>query len=139
MDLWTGPLTRAPRLSAFGAHLWMAGWTTLRVDHAPTHRPSAAHKLHRAPPQEMQKNKQYKQYPARRSGIAGPTTSAKEATNQPAHTHSYNLNRATQHQAPRSVTLPKSPVTFAEIRIQVQLDGHAVQTMLPGYAHCRGP
>jgi len=78
----------------------MAGWTTLRVAHAPTHRPSAAHKLHRAPPQEMQKNKKYKQYPARRSGIAGPTTSAKEAPNQPAHTHSYNLKRATQHQAP---------------------------------------
>ena len=61
----------------------MAGWTTLRVAHAPTHRPSAAHKLHRAPPQEMPKNKKYKQYPARRSGIAGPTTSAKEAANQP--------------------------------------------------------
>ena len=27
----------------------MAGWTTLRVAHASTHRPSAAHKLHRAP------------------------------------------------------------------------------------------
>ena len=27
----------------------MAGWTTLRVAHAPPHRPSAAHKLHRAP------------------------------------------------------------------------------------------
>jgi len=47
----------------------------------------------------MQKNKKYKQYPARRSGIEGPTTSAKEAPNQPAHTHSYNLKRATQHQA----------------------------------------
>ena len=50
MDLWTGPLARASRLSAEGAHLWMAGWTTLRVAHAPTHRPSAARKLHRAPP-----------------------------------------------------------------------------------------
>ena len=27
----------------------MAGWTALRVAHAPTHRPSAAHKLNRAP------------------------------------------------------------------------------------------
>ena len=33
-----------------GAHLWMAGWTTLRVAHPPTHRPLAAHKLHQAPP-----------------------------------------------------------------------------------------
>ena len=33
----------ASRLSANGAHLWMAGWTTLRVAHAPNHRPSAAH------------------------------------------------------------------------------------------------
>ena len=75
----------------------MAGWTTLRVAHAPTHRPSAAHKLHRTPPREMEK---YKQYPARRSGIAGPPTSAKEAANQPVRTRSYNLNRATQHRTP---------------------------------------
>ena len=98
VDLWTGPLARASRLNApGGVHLWMAGWTTLRVAHAPTHRPSAAHKLHRAPPREMEK---YKQYPARCSGIARPTTSGKEAANQPAHLHSYNLNRATQHRAP---------------------------------------
>ena len=74
----------------------MAGWTTLRVAHAPTHRPAAAHKLHRAQPQEIEKNKQH---PARRSGIAGPKTPTKEAANQPAHTHSYNLNRATQHRS----------------------------------------
>ena len=49
VDLWTGPLARASRLSAKGAHLRMAGRTTLRVAHTPTHRPSAAHKLHRTP------------------------------------------------------------------------------------------
>jgi hypothetical protein len=50
MNLCTGPLARASRLSAEGAQSWMAGWTTLRVTHAPTHGPSAARKLHRAPP-----------------------------------------------------------------------------------------
>ncbi len=45
----------------------------------------------------MQKNKQY---PARHSGIAGPPTSAKEAAKQTNRTHSYNLNRATQHRDP---------------------------------------
>jgi hypothetical protein len=75
----------------------MAGWTTLRVAHTPTHRPPAAHKLHRAPPQTMKMNKQH---PVRRSGIAGPTTSSKEVINPPDHTHSYNLDRATQHRAP---------------------------------------
>ncbi len=63
MDLWTGPLARASRLSAKGAHLWMAGWTTLRVAHAPTHRPSAAHKLHRAQPLRVERSKTNKTKP----------------------------------------------------------------------------
>ena len=50
VDLWTGQLAQASRLSARGALLWMAGWTTLRVAHASNYRPSAAHKLHRTPP-----------------------------------------------------------------------------------------
>jgi len=87
----------------------MAGWTTLRVTHAPTHSPSAAHKLRRARPQAMQKNKKYKQYPARRSGIAGPTTSAKEAAN-PSRPHSF-----LQSQARNPAPSPRL-VTFAEIR-----------------------
>ena len=93
----------------------MAGWTTLRVAHTPTPRPSAAHKLHRAPPREMKK---YKQYPARRSGIAGPKTLAKEAANQPAHTPFLQSQPRNPAPSPRSVTFPKSPVTFAEMRIR---------------------
>jgi hypothetical protein len=92
---WRGLPDRTPR----GVHLWMAGWTTLRVAHAPTRRPSAARKLHRAPPpQEIEENKKH---PETHSGIARPTTSEEEATNQPpTHTHSCNLIRATQHRAP---------------------------------------
>jgi len=45
----------------------------------------------------MKKNKQS---PARRSGIAGPSTAAKEAINHPVQPPSYNLNRATQHRTP---------------------------------------
>ena len=50
VDLWTGPLARPSRLSA---HALTCGWpgdNPGRVAHTPNHRPSAAHKLHRAPP-----------------------------------------------------------------------------------------
>jgi hypothetical protein len=58
VNLWTGPLARASRLSACGAHLWMLGWTTLRVAHAPSHRPPAAHELHGAPSPFTQRQEQ---------------------------------------------------------------------------------
>jgi hypothetical protein len=70
VDLWTNPLARASRLSAERAHLWMAGWTTLRVAHAPTHRPSAAHKLHRAPPLQVERSK------TKKTGVQKPSKTA---------------------------------------------------------------
>ena len=81
VDLWTGPLTRASRLSAQRAHLWMAGWTTLRVAHAPIHRPSAAHKLHRPDQQKLKEARQRRQSPSPRSGIRLLSTTTTEVLN----------------------------------------------------------
>ena len=93
VDLWTGPLPRASRLSACGAPLWMAGWTTLRVAHAPTHRSSAAHKLHRDQAQRLIK-KQEK--PLASSATFQSPTPLQEATYRAINTPLYNLPCATQ-------------------------------------------
>ena len=49
VDLWTGPLARTTRLSADALSCGWPDGQPLGVAHAPTHRPSAAHKLHRVP------------------------------------------------------------------------------------------
>ena len=92
MDLWTGPLARACRLSAKRAHLWMAGWTTLRVAHAPTHRPSAAHKLHRALPPRIELSKKKTQSPLTLEGITPQFTSTTEALHQTTSTSAIQSN-----------------------------------------------
>ena len=112
MDSWTGPLTRASRLSAKRAHLWMAGWTTLPVDHAPTHRPSAAHKPHRAP----RSVKKSKQKPFNTIQYCYPTDSFEGGTLPTQTDHIRTIKYAQPSTAPKPVTFPKTPVTFAEIR-----------------------
>jgi len=119
MDLWTGPLARASRLSAKRAHLWMAGWTTLRVAHAPTHRPSAAHKLHRAlPPRiELSKTKNTKNtkpFNSRRHHAPIYVNYGGSPPDQIDLIHT--IKPAQPSNRPKSVTMPKSPVTFTEIR-----------------------
>ena len=115
MDLWTGPLARASRLTAKGAHLWMAGWTTLQVAHAPTHRPSAAHKLHRAP-LHLKKGKQETAKPFTTLRHQAPGQVHKAGA-QPAQSNPITTIFSAQPGIQsKSVTFPKSPVTFAEIR-----------------------
>lgn len=116
VDLWTGPLARASRLSAARAHLWMAGWTTLRVAHAPTHRPSAAHKLHRATPPRVEKSKTKRQSPSIPTGITNRSTPFTEALHPTQPTPSLQSNPRNPASTPKPVTMPKSAVTFAEIR-----------------------
>ena len=116
MDLWTGPLARASRLSAEGAHLWMAGWTTLRVAHAPTHRPSAAYKLHRAPPLPIKRSKTNKTKPFAANSHQAPIHSHNGGAQRPQIDSLSTINPAQPSTRPKSVTFPKSPVTFAEIR-----------------------
>src|SRR5438445_11433090 len=119
MDLWTGPLARASRLSAERAHLWMAGWTTLQVAHASPHRPPAAHKLHRAPPPRAARSK---------TKISKPCASLRHRTlnhhqiggSKPPQTDTIpTIFFAQPGTDSKSVTFPKSPVTFAEIRSRV--------------------
>src|SRR5207249_1636998 len=95
----------------------MAGWTTLRVAHAPTHRPSAAHKLHRAPPPHLKKGKKETAKPFNPLRHQVPNQ-AHNGGVPPAQTDPIpTIFPAQPSNRSKSVTFPKSPVTFAEIRI----------------------
>ena len=140
VDLWTGPLARASRLSAARAHLWMAGWTTLRVAHAPTHRPSAAHKLHRATPPRVEKSKTKRQSPSIPTGITNRSTPFTEALHPTQPTPSLQSNPRNPASTPKPVTMPKSAVTFAEIRTlgargQDRATGTLARHVQPQHAH----
>ena len=95
----------------------MAGWTTLRLAHAPTHRPPAAHKLHRAPTTTDQIKQDKKQKTLRRTATPGPSTDTNFGASKPSQTTPISTIFPTQPSTgSKPVTFPKSPVTFAEIR-----------------------
>ena len=94
----------------------MAGWTTLRVAHAPTHRPPAAHKPHRAPPPRIKLSKTKIKSP--RIALRHlPFNHYQLRSTQTLSNHPYPYNPLAQPSTgSKPVTFPKSPVTFAEIR-----------------------
>ncbi len=139
MDLWTGPLARASRLSAKGAHLWMAGWTTLRVAHAPTHRPSAAHKLHRAPPLQVERSKTNKTKPLDSHWHQAHIHGHHGGPQHPQIDSITTIKPAQPSTRPKSVTFPKSPVTFAEIRITEGVAAISVPSRTCGVAKVSPP
>jgi hypothetical protein len=100
----------------------MAGWTTLRVAHAPTHRPSAAHKLHRAQPARVERSKTKKTKPFAAFGHQAPVHDHHGGPQHPQIASIPTINPAQPSARPKSVTFPESPVTFAEIRTQAFLD-----------------
>ena len=76
----------------------MAGWTTLRFAHAPTHRPPAAHKLHRAPPRRIEQGKTNNQKPRPMLRLRTPDScQLRRHITRSTRPHPYNLLRATQH------------------------------------------
>jgi hypothetical protein len=102
----------------------MAGWTTLRVAHAPTHRPSAVHKLHRASPPHSKKGKKETAKPFTALRHQAPRQVHNGGV-QPAQTNPITTIFCAQPSIQsESVTFPKSPVTFAEIRT---LGAHRLQ------------
>ena len=95
MDLWTGPLARATRLSAERAHLWMARWTTLWVAHAGHPQAVGCPQAPQGPTTTCQdkpiKTPQADEVPALTHINTGGAP-------QPSNLlHPYNLLRATQH------------------------------------------
>ena len=114
VDLWTGPLARASRLSACGAHLWMAGWTTPAG--LPTRPPTGRRLPTSSTGPHHHGQRKARQTHSLRSTIADFTPARKGAlqpNDQPSSLQSSSRNPA-HHLQP--VTFPKSPVTFAEIR-----------------------
>ena len=102
----------------------MAGWTTLRLAHAPTHRPPAAHKLHRAPTTTDQIKQDKKQKTLRRTATPGPSTDTNFGASKPSQTTPISTIFPTQPSiGSKPATFPKSPVTFAEIRTRFAIAG----------------
>src|SRR5215470_2939255 len=96
----------------------MVGWTTLRVAHAPNHRPPAAHKLHRAPPRRVEQGKTNNQRLGPALGLRAPDSCQLRRHITLQHDLVPTIFPAQPSTDPKPVTIPKSSVTFAEMRTQ---------------------
>ena len=134
MDLCTGPLARASRLSADAL---TCGWPDGQPCGLPT-RPTTGRRLHTSSTglhhDRPNRARQECKGPVRRSGLASRHDSTSGAASPLQYDIVPTIFPAQHSIGSESVTLPKSPVTFAEIRKGL---GHADrQAGLRGY--CTG-
>ena len=116
MDLCTGPLARASRLSADAL---TCGWPDGQPCGLPT-RPTTGRRLHTSSTglhhDRPNRARQECKGPVRRSGLASRHDSTSGAASPLQYDIVPTIFPAQHSIGSESVTLPKSPVTFAEIR-----------------------
>ena len=116
MDLCTGPLARASRLSADAL---TCGWPHGQPCGLPT-RPPTGRRLRTSSTglhhDRSNWARQELKTQARRSGLGNPTPIKTEAPHPPQHDTIHTICPAQHSSGSKPVTLPKSPVTIAEIR-----------------------